>query len=468
MKRSTRHLWTTILVTSSLAPATMAGPTDAGDSRPSIVLLLADDAGWQDFGFQGSAEFDTPALDRLASEGIVLDACYVTASVCSPSRAGLLTGRQQQRFGHEYNLPGTAPRAEGGLPLGERTIADRLRDAGYATGIVGKWHLGLDDAFLPTARGFDEFRGLRAGSRSYFGDERLEGSDRAWERIDQDSHDEVVESDVAYVTDLVATESVDFVERHADHPFLLIASFTAPHTPMHALPGDLAAVSTDLRPERRRVCAAMTIALDRACERIVEAVDATGRESIVIFLGDNGGATNNGSDNGPLRGMKGSHFEGGVRVPAVWRATGGRSGRIPHPLSVLDLDATLLAMARADVAGIDGIDIRPWLEADRRDRPRQVLQWRRGPVATIRDRDLKAIRVDGRHTLLFDLATDPSEIDDLSSDHPGEVVRLLASLAAWEHGLHEPLWTTGPRWRDNLLRKHDQSVTGRDAERRLP
>ena len=212
----------------------------------------------------------------------------------------------------------------------------------------------------------------------------------------------------------------------------------------------------------------MTLALDRACERIVEAVDVTGRESIVIFLGDNGGATNNGSDNGPLRGMKGSHFEGGVRVPAVWRATGGRAGRIPHPLSVLDLDATLLAIAKADVGGIDGVDIQPWLEADRDDRPREVLQWRRGPVATIRDRDLKAIRVDGRHTLLFDLATDPGEIDDVSSNHPGEVVRLLASLAAWEHGLQEPRWTTGPHWQENLRRKHDQAVTGRDAERRLP
>ena len=444
------------------------GGVKGEDPRPSVVVLLADDAGWSDFGFQGTTGFKTPSLDRLASEGLVLEACYVTASVCSPSRAGLLTGRHQQRFGHEYNLPGLAPRAKGGLPLSERTIADRMHDAGYVTGLMGKWHLGLDDAFLPTRRGFDEFRGLRAGSRSYFGNEKLEGSDRAWERIDADGHETTPESEVAYITDLVATESVDFIQRHADHPFLLVASFTAPHTPMHALPEDLDAVPEDLGSERRRICAAMTIALDRACGKIIEAVDATGRDSIVIFLGDNGGATNNGSDNGPWRGMKGSHFEGGIRVPGIWRSSDSRTGRISQPVSVLDIDATILAIAGADLEGLDGVDLNPWIEEERTDRPRQRLHWRRGPVATIRDGDLKAIRVEGRQTLLFDLEQDPGETEDLASDRPGEVVNLLARLAAWERELSEPGWTTGPRWQDNLLRKHDQSVIGRDAERRIP
>ena len=455
-----------VMAPPSIVPAIAGGPVE--DRRPSVVVLLADDAGWSDFGFQGSTGFETPSLDRLASQGLVLDACYVTASVCSPSRAGLITGRHQQRFGHEYNLPGTAPRSEGGLPPDERTIADRLQDVGYVTGLVGKWHLGLDDAFLPTRRGFDEFRGLRAGSRSYFGNLKLEGSDRAWERIDAHGHASTPESEVEYVTDLIATESVDFIRRHRAHPFLLVASFTAPHTPMHALSADLDAVPTDLGPERRRTCAAMTIALDRACGRIIEAVEATGRDSIVVFLGDNGGATNNGSDNGPWRGMKGSHFEGGIRVPGIWWSSGSRTGRIRQPVSVLDIDATILGIAGADVQGLDGVDLTPWIEEERTDRPRRRLHWRRGPVATIRDGDLKAIRVEGRHTLLFDLARDPGETEDLAGERPGEVVNLLARLAAWEREMTEPAWTTGNRWRDNLLRKHDLSVLGRDAERRLP
>ena len=467
MKRGWRSRAAAMLAIPVLAIVAVAGEAD-DDAPPSIVILLADDAGWADFGFQGGDGFETPALDRLASEGLVLEACYVTASVCSPSRAGLLTGRHQQRFGHEYNLPGTAPRSTGGLPLEERTIADRLQAVGYVTGLMGKWHLGLDDVFLPTHRGFDEFRGLRAGSRSYFGSDKLEGSDRAWERIDADGHRTTPESEITYVTDLIADESVDFIRRHAGRPFLLVASFTAPHTPMHALPEDLEAVPDGVGPDRRRTCAAMTIALDRACGRIVEALDAGDRDSIVIFLGDNGGATNNGSDNGPLRGMKGSHFEGGIRVPGIWRSRDGRSGRIPQPVSVLDIDATILEIAGADLEGLDGVDLRPWISEDRTDRPRRLLHWRRGPVATIRDGDLKAIRVEGRQTLLFDLEQDPGETRDLSGERPGRVVSLLARLAAWERELSDPEWTTGQRWRNNLLRKHDQSVIGREAERRLP
>lgn len=443
-------------------------PTAPAQDPPSIVVLLADDAGWADFGFQGGDDFKTPALDRLADRGLVLEACYTTASVCSPSRAGLLTGRHQQRFGHEYNLPGTASRADGGLPLTERTIADRFRAAGYHTGLVGKWHLGLDDRFLPTARGFDEFRGLRAGSRSYFGNPTLENGDRAWERIGPEGRQITPEAEIEYLTDLIATEAIDQIDRHADHPSFLLVSFTAPHTPMHALESDLSEIDPELEPKRRRICAAMTRALDRACGAIVDAVDSTGRDTIILFLGDNGGATSNGSDNGPFRGMKGSHFEGGVRVPGIWFRTGDRRGRFRSPVSVLDLDATLLAIAGADVDGLDGIDLRPWFRADRADRPRRLFHWRRGPVATIRDRDLKAIRVQGRGVLLFDLATDPGETQNLAPDRTPDVIRMLASLSAWEESLVDPRWRTADVWRRNLLRKHSMSVIGREAERALP
>lgn len=460
-----RKLATRIL---TLALGLATSTTVQADDPPSIVVLLADDAGWADFGFQGETNFKTPALDRLADKSLILGACYTTASVCSPSRAGMLTGRHQQRFGHEYNLPGLASRAGGGLPIEERTIADRFRDAGYATGIVGKWHLGLDDRFLPTERGFDEFRGLRAGSRSYFGNPILEDGDRAWERIGPDERRTTSEAKIEYITDLIATEAVDHVNRHADHPSFLLVSFTAPHTPMHALQSDLARVPLDIKPKRRRICAAMTRALDRACGAIIEAAEATNRDTIILFLGDNGGATSNGSDNGPWRGMKGSHFEGGVRVPGIWHRTGDRRGRFQAPVSVLDLDATLLAIAGADLEGLDGVDLQPWFERERADRPRHHFHWRRGPVATIRDHDLKAIRIDGRQTLLFDLATDPGERNDLASSRTVDVIRMLASLSAWEHSLEEPRWRTAAVWQRNMLRKHSMSVIGREAERAIP
>ncbi len=461
--------------------ATSPDASSRAASGPSIVILLSDDAGWADPAWTDRGwtisdrsrphDISTPNLDRLANEGLILDACYVTASVCSPSRAGLLTGRHQQRFGHEFNLPGTASRADGGLPLGERTIADRLREAGYVTGLVGKWHLGLDDRYLPTRRGFDEFRGLRSGSRSYFGDEKLAGGDRAWERLDTDEALELAESEIDYVTDLIAEEAVDFINRHAEAPSFLVASFTAPHTPMHALESDLAAVGDGVTPPKRRTYAAMWLALDRACGRIIDAVKASGRDTVIVYLNDNGGATNNASDNGLFRGMKGSQFEGGLRVPAIWRRVDDRVGRFTEPVSVLDIMRTVVGIAGGSTNGLDGVDLAPWFDPDGSpgaDRPRETFFWRRGPVATARVGDLKVIRVDGHATLLFDLATDPGETTDLAPDHPLTVASMLARLAAWERDMVPPRWTTGEVWRRNLLRKHSMDVVGREAERALP
>ena len=435
---------------------------------PSVVLVIADDAGWIDFGFNGATDIATPALDRLAAEGLTFGACYVTASVCSPSRAGMLTGRHQQRFGHEYNLPGSAPRAEGGLPLEEVTIANRLHDAGLATGLVGKWHLGLADRFHPTLRGFDEFHGLRAGSRSYFGDERLTKGDRRYEHVTIDDSSTTPEADIEYLTDTMTDDAVDFLRRHADRPSFLVVAYTAPHGPMHARPDDLEAVQDRLQG-KRRTYAAMMRALDRGVGRIADAIEESDRDTLLIFVNDNGGATNNASDNGPWRGMKGSLFEGGIRVPAfIHRPNTIPTGSIDHPITSLDLVATAIAATGADRSGLDGIDLSPWLTATTPP-PTRSLCWRRGPVAAIRDGDgMKLIRVEGEGSMLFDLDTDPGEMVNLAGRRPAEVVRLLAGLAAWEHGVVEPRWTTGEYWRRNLLKKHRMDVRGREAERALP
>jgi len=432
-----------------------------------VVLVIADDAGWIDFGFNGGTDVATPALDRLAAEGLTFGACYVTASVCSPSRAGMLTGRQQQRFGHEYNLPGTAPRAEGGLPLEEITIANRARDAGLATGLVGKWHLGLADRFHPTRRGFDEFHGLRAGSRSYFGDDRLAEGDRRYEHVTDGDSSVTPEADIEYLTDTMTDDAVDFIRRHADRPSFLVVAYTAPHGPMHARPEDLEAIDGRLQG-KRRTYAAMMRALDRGVGRIADAVAATGRDTLLIFVNDNGGATNNASDNGPWRGMKGSLFEGGIRVPAfMHRPSAISSGSIDHPVTSLDLVATAIGATGADRTGLDGIDLAPWITATSPP-PDRALCWRRGPVAAIRDGGMKLIRLDGGGAMLFDLDADPGETTDLADARPADVVRLLAGLAAWEHGVVEPRWTTGDYWRRNLLKKHRMDVRGREAERALP
>ena len=465
------HCWKLILV--GFAVALLSDRGTNADSKPvdppSVVLVIADDAGWIDFGFHGSTEIATPALDRLAAEGVVLEACYVTASVCSPSRAGMLTGRYQQRCGHEYNLPGEAPRIEGGLPLTERTIADRMRAAGYATGLIGKWHLGLAPAFHPTNRGFDEFHGFRAGSRSYFGNEKLTGGDRGYEHARGADRKSEVESEIAYLTDTIARDAVTFIRDHADRPSFLVVAFNAPHGPMHATEDDLASIDPAVAPNHRRIYAAMMQSLDRACGSIGDAIDASGRDTMLIFVNDNGGATNNASDNGPWRGMKGSQFEGGIRVPGfVRRSDVVKPGSIEHPVSALDLVTTAVAVADGDLAGLDGVDLDPWLQSRTTDRPHQQLFWRRGPVAAVRDLDLKLIRIEGHGTLLFDLRADPGEQQDLSPERPSETIRLLAELAAWEGMMIPPRWTTGPMWRENLLQKHRMDVVGREAERAIP
>ena len=453
------------LIASLVAPG---NPTpDVPPPPPNVVILLSDDAGWADFGFHGSDDIATPHLDQLAGDGVILDACYVTASVCSPSRAGLITGVQQQRFGHEYNLPGLAPRPEGGLPLEQQTIADRFKAAGYHTGLIGKWHLGLADHFHPTRRGFDEFRGFRAGSRSYFGKPDYQQGDRALER----NGEFVDEESIAYLTENLGEEAADFIRQNESRPFFMMVSFNAPHTPMQAREVDLSDHAS-ITNQKRRTYAAMMQAMDRACGVILDTIRDQSLEShtIVIFTNDNGGATSNGSDNGPWRGMKGSLFEGGLRVPAILRWPGYTTPgtHLSEPTSVLDLMATVISAAGADASRLDGKDLTPLLDGSTSLRTPGNLFWRRGPVAALRAGDAKCIRVEDQATMLFDLNTDPGETRDLSAQNPGRTVRMLAMLAQWEAGMQSPRWVTAPVWRKNLLRKHSMEVVGRDAERKLP
>ncbi len=444
-----------------------------GQMAPAdVILIVADDAGWADFGFHGSTEVSTPNLDRLGAQGTRFTQAYVSASVCSPSRAGLLTGRYQQRFGHEFNI---GP-ADAGLPLSERTLADRLRAEGYRTVAVGKWHLGAEDRFHPLARGFDEFIGLRGGSRSYFPYEpgkggpqrRLEGTGKEAE-------------DFAYLTDFLTEAAVEAIEGAGEEPLFLYLSYTAPHTPMHGRP-DLEEALTAVQPAGRRRYVAMMAALDEGVGRVLAAVEArerdfdAGRPALVVFLNDNGGATNNHSDNGHLRGMKGSKWEGGIRVPMLIRWPRGSSAReatYDRPVSALDIAPTALAHASGfpweEVDGFDGVNLHPFVGDPEAPAPHERLYWRRGPAAAVRSGDWKLIRVEGQeHPLLFDLATDPGETVDRSAEQPELVRELGRALRRWERGMVEPRWDTGEVWRENQRRKHRMDVVGRAAEREFP
>lgn len=446
----------------------------------NVIVILADDAGYADFGFTGSTELRTPHLDALARDGVRFTQAYVTASVCCPSRAGLLTGRYQQRFGHEFNGPGQpeAPwlPSDMGLSLEEETLGEVFRALGHRTACVGKWHMGTQAQFHPNARGFDEFFGLLGGSRSYRSIAG-EGQKRPplARRMQRDG-EEVPETAITYLTDDLTDAAIDFVARcGAATPFCLYLSYTAVHTPMHAKPADTEEFAA-LNSQRRRTYAAMMKALDDGVGRLRAQLEAAGvaDDTLIIFLNDNGGATDNGSDNGLYRGMKGSKWEGGVRVPfcMTWPAGLRGGGTYDAPVSTLDVLPTTVAAASGAAAqtkhSLDGVNLLPFVRGERDDAPHAQLFWRRGIAAACRDGDWKLIRVEGQAPMLFDLATDPSERHDVAASHADVTTRLATALAHWESELAPPRWREGPRWEANQRRKHDPSTLGREAERRFP
>ncbi len=440
----------TILAIASIAPIATAFANDS-PRQPNIVLLFADDAGYADFGFHGSTDFRTPNLDELARTGVLFSQGYVSDPTCGPSRAGLITGRYQQKFGfEENNVPGfmSANSAqlgtEMGLPVDEKTIADHLKSLGYATAVFGKWHLGHGDQFHPSRRGFDEFVGFRGGARSFFAypDGQADRPENRFER----GFGNYEEPD-GYLTDVLADEAVAFMERNAEGPFFVFLSFNAVHVPMDALASDLA-----LFPELnglRRQLAAMTLAMDRASGKVLDAIDALelSDHTIVVFTNDNGGPTDrNGSNNYPFAGTKSNHLEGGIRVPLLmrWPERLNAGDVYSEPVSTLDLLPTFHAAAGGDLAAlgdIDGVDLLPFIRREVDGRPHRTLFWKKDVRATIRDGDWKLMRFADRPPELYKLTEDHAEQNNLASQHPELVASLFKKIFAWEQTLERSRWT---------------------------
>ncbi len=432
--------------------------------KPNIVILFADDAGYIDFGFTGTEDFKSPRIDALAAESVVCTNGYVTASVCSPSRAGLMTGRYQQRFGHEANLRGK----DVGLPLSEDTIADLLKPLGYTSCAIGKWHLGGTDAMHPLERGFDEFHGFLLGSRTYWS---KKDPDKVTQRSLMNGKKVIPEDDNRYLTDWMADEANAFINSHKDEPFFLYVAFNAVHTPMEA-PKHLVQSFPDIKNKKRQKLAAMTLSLDNAVGSILDTLNANDLDenTIVFFLNDNGGATTNASDNGPLRGMKGSKWEGGIRVPYTVRWPNHLTpSSFDYPVSSLDIASTAVAVGGGNVSQkLDGVNLIPFLSGDIADAPHDSLFWRRGPAGAVRSGDWKLIRVDHEPPLLFNLESDVSETANLAPHYPQQVSKMLELYDNWEQELVEPLWISDKVWRDRQVAKHKMDVIGREAERKIP
>lgn len=417
-------------------------------SRPNILLIVGDDMGYADVGFHGCHDIPTPHLDSLASAGIRCTNGYVSGPYCSPTRAGLLTGRYQQRFGHEFN-----PSGNQGLPLTESTLADRLRSSGYKTGLVGKWHLGSQPEQHPLRRGFDEFFGFTGGAHDYFQDQGiLRGQDPVQEQ--------------EYLTDAFGREAVDFIGRHSTEPWFLYLAFNAVHTPMQADDPRLQKFS-QIPDNTRRTYAAMMSAMDDAIGRVRQKLveEELADNTLILFISDNGGPTMpgvtvNGSVNSPLRGSKRTTLEGGIRVPFLVAWPGIlQPSTLEHPVIQLDLHATILAVTGTQPPAdqpLDGVNLLPWFQEHRPNPPHEMLFWRFGEQMAIRKGDFKLVRYDsnadtltgqGRQPVttakLYNLKDDLSESKDLSATHPEKLAELQMLWETWNAELMDPLWGTG-------------------------
>lgn len=419
--------------------------------NPNIILLFSDDAGYADFSFHGSTIMKTPNLDKLAKQGVRFTQGYVSDPTCGPSRAGLITGKYQQRFGfEENNVPGfmskvsAADNAEMGVPVEEVTMAEYLKKQGYATAFYGKWHLGGADRFHPVKRGFDEFYGFRGGARSYFPYSKIPPS-----KMDlmERGFGNYVEPE-QYLTDALAKEANDFIERKHEEkkPFFAILSFNAVHTPMDATEEDLKQFPG--LKGKRKIVAAMTLALDRACGKVLDKLKELGIEknTLVVFTNDNGGPTDKNSGvNFPLSGTKSSHLEGGIRVPFLmkWPGKIGQNTTYNYPISTLDLLPTFYASAGGDVSkikDIDGVDLLPFINGVNKERPHEVLFWKKDARGVIRKGDWKLIRYPDRPAELYNIPEDISETNNLADQHPNKVKEMFKELFAWELTLERPRW----------------------------
>lgn len=431
------------LASLGVAPAFL----QARKKRPNVVLLLADDLGYGELGCQGNAEIPTPHIDSLARQGVQFRQGYVSAPYCLPSRAGLLTGRYQTRFGCEMNQVGQQNlRPEVGLPATEKTMAEYLQEAGYRTGLFGKWHLGGVAAKHPQARGFDEFYGFLHEGHFYQprSNERIVSRLRANEPPYDDHNplmrgrEEIVEPE--YFTRALAREACGFIDRAAGKPFFLYLPFNAVHSPMQAEPRDLDRFAHIADPHRR-IFAAMLSVLDEAVGRVLGKLREKGleRDTMVVFLSDNGGPTAElTSSNQPLRGGKGQLYEGGVRVPFLVRYPAGLPAgtKEERVVSSLDLLPTFLQMAGAKADPQRPLDGMALGKAPQE----RTLYWRYGNNAALRVGDWKLVRQNrgreqGAPWELYDLGKDAIESRNLAAEQPGRAKLLGEQWAALDGGM---------------------------------
>lgn len=461
-----------------------------GERPPNIVLILADDLGWNDLTFGGGGvaggSVPTPNIDSIAADGVQFTNGYAANATCAPSRAALLSGRYGTRFGFEFtptppgmmnvvallssDTPGrasgilhdteeTLPYEEMGMPSSEITIAELLKERGYHTVHIGKWHVGRSNGMGANDQGFDESLLMASGLYLPDGDPRGVSAKQDFDPIDRflwagmqfaASFNGAGEFEPpGYLTDYYTDEAVKVIDANKDRPFFLYLAHWAPHTPLQATREDYDALS-HIELHRERVYAAMIRSLDRGVGQVLEALERNGltENTLVLFTSDNGGAHYIGLPevNRPYRGWKMTLFEGGIHVPffAKWPAKIEPGSRVDAPVHHFDLYTTAAAAGGAEVPAdrvVDGVDLLPYVRGEAEGVPHEALFWRSGAsqTALVNGWKLNVSDPPGKHWL-YDLAADPTEQRDLSEERPDKLAELQAALAAHNASQEEPAW----------------------------
>lgn len=483
--------------------------SEAAQPRPNIVLILCDDLGYADVGFNArhfGVETDvvTPNIDALAEAGTIFSQAYVAHPFCGPSRMGLLSGRMPHCFGGQKNLPNVSNNLrdynEKGIPESEVLISSVLQDAGYRTACVGKWHLGDSRPFHPNTRGFNEFFGFLGGGHQYFPSvtDKVEPKVNDYQYFLQRNWDDVRSPDGAYLTDMLSEEAVRFVKesREAEEPYFLYLAYNAPHSPLQGKTEDLQKLYPNHLPEnpangvdyrdytKRQNYAAMVYAVDRGVGQLTDALrdpngdgdesDSTLNETLIVFLSDNGGKILQAGNNAPLSDDKGSTHEGGIRVPMFMHWPGAvESNRVfDHPVLALDFYPTFAALADAkipDEKQLDGRDIWPSLSSGENPHADETIFWLRhhgvGNEVAIRHGDLKAYRKNLGKWQVFDVVSDPGETADIAKTHDNFVQDRVQEGAAWSATHQEPAWHDTEAglqtWIKNKMPRYDDTFRTR-------
>lgn len=443
--------------------------------KPNILVVLCDDLGYNDVGFNGSKDIRTPNLDALAANGAVFSSAYVAHTFSGPSRAALLTGRYPQNIGTPYNLRDEGFKSDLGVPLSETFMSNALQDAGYFTAAIGKWHAGDAERFRPNKRGFDEFYGFLGGGHKYFPEQfnkMYEAQLKAGKYPINGYllpllHNGKEVDEKEYVTDALSREAINSINMSKDKkkPFFVYLAYNAPHVPLEAKEDDMKQF-TDIADKDRRTYAAMVYAVDRGVGDIVKTLKANNQfdNTLIVFLSDNGGNTDHGANNAPLKGTKGDTWEGGYRTPMFfhWPAKIQAGKRYDDLVSALDLYPTFVNMAGAKLSKgkvLDGVDIMNDViagQSQNKDRMIFALRFREGYADVgVRQGDWKATRMGNEPWGLYNVAKDMGEHKDLGGQFPDRLKTLVAAAEKWSQTHVKPLWvysqTDEEMWADGTL-----------------